>query len=142
MSFKRDLFHFLRGVAKRSGAGISWGYSPDESGYPRIVLRRTGGHPEMHTRGESGMTSSDVQIACYAVKDQGRSAAKRAGQLADGVRAALSGFVGPMGETFIYSAHMREQFDAEEQPLAKGDWVLGVIQEYEIVHGESVGATT
>ncbi len=138
-TLRRDLFQFLRGVAKQEDAGISWGFSADDAKYPRIVLRLSGDTPEHHTRGRSNFAVADVQATVYAKASQTRSASRVADTIADLIVDKLDGYVGPLGaDTFCASAELESRYQVEEQPVNSGEWIFGVVLEFNISHGVPV----
>jgi len=139
VSLRRDLFQFLRGAAKRHDAGISWGFSADDKKYPRIVLRLTSSSPDHHTRGRSGFNEATVQATVYAKAEQNRSASTVADRIADTVAETLDGYTGPIGEsTFLASSELTSRFQVEEQPIDGGEWIFGIVLEFDISHGVPV----
>ena len=141
MRFRRDLFRFLRGVAKQEGAGISWGFSPRDKKYPRIVLRWTGDNPEHHTRGGCNFSTASVQITAYARATQDRTAHEVADDVADALSAKLNDYYGPCEGSFIHSAELEDRYQIEEQPNDKGGWIAGTVLEFNIAHGMAGRAT-
>jgi hypothetical protein len=100
-----------------------------------ILLGRVSGSPQYGLTGEVGNTQTNIEVACWALADNGYALAE---ELAAVVRDQISGFRGEWSGTFINDCTLQsEPYDIEEAPADASDtWAFAVRMDYMVTHAQ------
>ena len=107
---------------------VSWAERPQGSALPALVLTQISGAPTYVLRGPSNYTEARVQVDCWA------STFLAARQLADAVRAALSGFSGVRGSTRFHGVFLDAERDLRDAETDGAERFFRVSQDFMVHH--------
>lgn len=123
----QDLVAFLAGLGTAAGPRVHIGNAPQDTAFPFIVIRRTGGNTPKTLGGVSLFSRAQFSIFVMAKEYSD------AYPTANAIKTVLHGFNGTMGSTTVRSS--RCVSDPSDISEIDGDKVTrGLSQEYLIVH--------
>lgn len=123
----QDLVTFLAGLSTAAGARVHIGNAPQDTAYPFIVIRRTGGNTPLTLASVSLFARAQFSINVIAKEYAD------AYPTANAIKTALHGFRGVMGSTTVQSTRcLSDPADGSE---IDGDKVTRWLsQDYLLVH--------
>lgn len=148
---KREFRKLVRGspgAEKHWSSRVFWGRAGENTKFPFGLLRVVSGSGTHHTRGRSSLRRANVQLTIYAQSRSDQKDRRPANastilsQLGDHVARHLDGMRNRgAGAIYVESCRLVNSTDVEDPPQDKSDnWILGLIQEYEIRYRLSAAA--
>jgi hypothetical protein len=117
------------GVAAVVGTRVAWGYRPQGSPLPAVVLHIVGGTKAYHLSGESGPLQPRVQVNCLAESYLSALGVCRS------VAAALSGYAGTVGGTYFQGILQdSEPRDLSDPDGATEERIFGLTVDFIVNH--------
>lgn len=113
MTIKADILTHLKNrqqLAAFFGSRMSWGNAPNGTAKPYLVLHKITHDRDNALDGQSGTAHLDLQAESWGSTDL------EADEGAEILRDAISGYVGPMGNTTATNVELENQFDDYETP--------------------------
>lgn len=105
----QDLVSYVAGLATAAGSRVHLGNAPQNTAFPVIVIRRTGGTTPRTLGGVSLFARANFSINVIAKEYAD------AYPVANSIKSALHGFVGTLGDTEVQSARvLAEPADGSE----------------------------
>lgn len=131
----QDLVAFIIALGTGAGSRVHMGNAPQDTAYPFVVIRRTGGTTPLTLGGQSLFARGQyaVHVLHRGKEESGAGGYNDALPIALAIQTALHGFRGAMGATTVRSSRcLQEPVDASE---IDGDKVIRWLQsEFLIVH--------